>query len=167
MPLATDDFADSLLIDAFYRDAAATNWASPAASLQNAASWLRTATWSECAARLTELYGHQRPVRPPDSRKPYADPRHWAFLTQWARLERLQRDLVPDTDPRRAAMPTRRVLEGSRFWTQKCVLSWTISGASGTTWYTASNILHRVDFTTRGNGSMHWFARSSVAEESR
>ncbi|MGC4795620.1 CHAT domain-containing protein [Micromonospora saelicesensis] len=74
----TDDLADSLLIDAFYRDAAATNWMSPPASLQKAAAWLRAATWPQCAARLNELYGDDPSVRPPDSPHPYADPRHWA-----------------------------------------------------------------------------------------
>jgi hypothetical protein len=74
----TDDLADSLLIDAFYRDAISSNWASLPASLQRAAGWLRMATWTECVGRLTELYGDQRPARPPDSPYPYADPRHWA-----------------------------------------------------------------------------------------
>ncbi|MEU9978912.1 CHAT domain-containing protein [Streptomyces sp. NPDC051014] len=74
----TDDLADSLLIDSFYRDAISSGWASPAASLRRAANWLRTATWSQCAERLAGLYGDPYPARPPDSPVPYADPRHWA-----------------------------------------------------------------------------------------
>lgn len=73
-----DDLADSLLIDAFYRDAIFTNWVSLPASLQRAAHWFRRATWTECATRLSELYGDRRPARPPDSPLPYASPRHWA-----------------------------------------------------------------------------------------
>ncbi len=74
----TDDLADSLLVDAFYRDVVATNWASPPASLQRAAHWLRSATRTQCATRLTELYGDGRSISPPDSPLPYATPRHWA-----------------------------------------------------------------------------------------
>lgn len=69
-----DDLADSLLIDAFYRDAIFTNWVSLPASLQRAAHWFRRATWIECATRLSELYGDRRPARPPDSPLPYASP---------------------------------------------------------------------------------------------
>jgi CHAT domain-containing protein len=74
----TDDLADSLLCDAFYRHTAATRWASVPASLQAATHWLRTATRSECAVRLAGLYGERSGIRPPDVPVPYADPQYWA-----------------------------------------------------------------------------------------